>query len=903
MATNVSRKVAIIFEGDDRVSNVINGVSGNLDAFSSKISGVTQPLANLADQILLLEAAFGVLAGGAFALALKQSYEFETALVSMEKILGDQAYLIGEVKEEVLELSNRFGIAAVTVQEGTTNWKKAGFTVEETTGLMEESVNLMIAAAESELGLAEASEFMIAIMKGFKSEASDAGRIVDILNKVSNEYAVSVTQLGIGMSKLSPIAKQMGFSYEETAAILTPVIEVFRSGDEAATSMRTGLLKLVDDAAPVQAALRSLGVEQRDTNGHLKSGKEILFEVSKAFETAEETEKLFLAQQLVGQRQAAKMVLAFNDLNYIMEIHDVALNSTGSRLEEVKIRMQTFEKQLDRLKIGFQNLGIAVGDEFRLAAQGAVEGATEIEMALQGLVKEGAFDELFSYLRDLGDRLGVFFSDIAKVLPEAVSKLDFAPLLASLDSVGGEIGDIFDAIFGNIDLTTPGGLAAFLQKMIDGFTAFQNVVAGVLSGLEPFIKKAVELVNIFIEGGAESQKFKGEIVGVAKGVNTLLQAVPLLTGSLNLLSGAIGLLAFTRIPAMLGGLGQLGSISGGLISTLGTAGLVGVVGALSLGVGLFVGNLIKDIPIVKAFGEGLADIFLRISNLDKASTLYRETQAASTTAAGVQAVAIVQLAEALGELPSQQTTEVLVAGSPEYLAELKKIEEQVVKFPDLKSTTLTVAADEQSAKDAVKTMFITVTGESGDVFTIPVEVKADGASIEETKKKIDEIPNEKLLIARIDNQTELEVAKIMAQADTIQSAFEWNAKINIVEVEQHMETIRTLSDNLTTSFINTGDVISAMVGSLADLTGYEAFKVLSYIEAESARREKLLVAQLALTAAEVKWLEAKTASVDRGDAAISIQMEGIYPELELIMWKVMERVQLQVNNEGLDLLL
>ena len=64
-----------------------------------------------------------------------------------------------------------------------------------------------------------------------------------------------------------------------------------------------------------------------------------------------------------------------------------------------------------------------------------------------------------------------------------------------------------------------------------------------------------------------------------------------------------------------------------------------------------------------------------------------------------------------------------------------------------------------------------------------------------------------------------------------------------------------------------------------------------------------MVAQLKLTDAEIKWLEVKTASLDRGDAAINVQMEGIYPELEIIMWKILERMQLQVNNEGLDLLL
>jgi hypothetical protein len=257
----------------------------------------------------------------------------------------------------------------------------------------------------------------------------------------------------------------------------------------------------------------------------------------------------------------------------------------------------------------------------------------------------------------------------------------------------------------------------------------------------------------------------------------------------------------------------------------------------------------------------------------------------------------------MGELPSERGTEVLIKGSDEYNAELKKIQDEIAKVPESKTTIVKADADAESAKDAVNTLFITVTSETGDIFNIPVKVRPDDKSVEDTKKKIDEIPKEKLMIAKVENRTEFEITKIKAQAELLEAAFEWEAKINIVEIEEHMTTIRTLSDNLTTAFSSTGDVISSMVSGLGDLSGFEAFKVLSFIESESARREKLLDAQLKLTEAELKWLEAKTASVEKGEAAISVMMEGVYPELELIMWKIIERVQIEATREGLDLII
>jgi TP901 family phage tail tape measure protein len=902
MATNVSRRVQIIFEGDDRVSSVINGVSGNLDAFSSRISGVTQPLANLTQSILTLEAAAAALAVGGLAAAYVASSNFEAATIELEKVIGDEADQLLVAQENARSLSSTYGQSASEILLATADFRQAGFTVQESMTLTRDAMDLVI-AGNIEANLA--SDLLIATIRGFRAPVDEARVAIDGLNAVSNTYSTNIQELATGLAQLSPIARLMGFSMQETIGILTPIIEIFRSGSEAATALSFGLQRMVTPQA--LEGLQSLGVAQTDVNGNLRSGRDILMDVATAFTGVSEEQQLFIAGQLVGVRQAARMVEVFTQLGRTTEITAVAMNSAGSAAEEVAIRLQSAQVQVDRFIQGFVNLGIAVGDEFRIAATGAIAGATEIENALQELVRSGAFDELFDWLRQMSNDLGDFFSDVAAALPGAIEQIDFSELTSAFDNVGEELRDIFEAIFGEIDLTTPEGLATFIQEAIDGFIALQNVVAGILDGLEPFIRNVVEIVNDFIEGGDEAQILAGRILGIATSINTLLNAVPLLTGSLDLLSASIGFLTLTRIPAMISGLGQVlglvGGGAGGLVYALGQMGLVGVVGAASAAFGYFVGSLIADLPVIRDIGTALANVALSAQGLGEAEISLVEARARSTQAAGEQAVEIVRLAEALGELPSQQATEVLVEGSEEYQAELDLIAQQIAQVPETRSTVLTAEADRQSAQDAVNTLYITVFGESGEVFEVPVRVRADQQSIDQARQAVEEIPNEKLLIARIENQTEVEVARIQASAETLQNAFEWNARIDIAEVEQHMATIRTLSDNLTTAFTNTGDVISAMVGSLADLTGYEAFRMLEYIQEESNRRDQLLVAQLALTEAEVRWLDAKTASLERGEAAINVQMDGVYPELEMIMWRVLERIQIQVNNEGLDLLL
>jgi TP901 family phage tail tape measure protein len=64
-------------------------------------------------------------------------------------------------------------------------------------------------------------------LKGFKAEAVDARTIIDALNEVSNNYATSAGELGEGLRILSPIANQMGLSFQQTIGILTPIMRFF----------------------------------------------------------------------------------------------------------------------------------------------------------------------------------------------------------------------------------------------------------------------------------------------------------------------------------------------------------------------------------------------------------------------------------------------------------------------------------------------------------------------------------------------------------------------------------------------------------------------------------------------------------------------------------------------------
>lgn len=289
-----------------------------------------------------------------------EAIKFESALLDLQKVMSDTE---GDAKQFTAvseELAKKFGVSSAEVLQGAANFKQAGFSLKEAFELQEQALKLVIAG---DLEAAEASELLVSTLKGFNAPASEAARLTDVLNEVSNKYATNLQQLAIGMAEVSPIAKIMGFTFEETAGLLTPIIEVFRSGSESAQGFRTGLLKLLDDSVPVTMALERLGVAQKEgVNKTMRSGKAIVGDVAEAFRGLEENQKLVFATQIVGIRQAAKMVQVFDGLAKTTEITNVAMNAAGSINKEVNIRLASTAVKGKKAAQSFNIMAKTVGN-------------------------------------------------------------------------------------------------------------------------------------------------------------------------------------------------------------------------------------------------------------------------------------------------------------------------------------------------------------------------------------------------------------------------------------------------------------------------------------------------------------------------------------------------------------
>ena len=119
-------------------------------------------------------------------------------------------------------------------------------------------------------------------------------------------------------------------------------------------------------------------------------------------------------------------------------------------------------------------------------------------------------------------------------------------------------------------------------------------------------------------------------------------------------------------------------------------------------------------------------------------------------------------------------------------------------------------------------------------------------------------------------------------------------------MQADVQAFEAVLGNVNDMFANTGQLLGGMFDALSAASGYDALKIREAIQEESRRRDELLVLQKELTEAEIDYTQARTKRLESGTGLINISAAGVYPELELVLQKIIERAQMIKSTMGTE---
>ena len=888
MPQNSEKTVDLIFRAVDKTGAVVDQVLKNTNRINSDLGAATQPLTDATGAALKFEAALIATGVAAASFSLIVSSQFNSAAADLNKVLSDTDNL-EEYKNLAKETGAAYGVSSTEVLESITNYKQAGFTAQEAAALTKSGLDLVIAGG---VEASRASELLVSSIKGFGAEASIAGSSVDLLNSVSNEYAVSVDQLLEGFAQFSPVASAAGLSLQETIAVLTPGIEVFRSGSEVANALRTSFISLQSDTKTVTETLKDLGVAQFDSNGVLRSSRDIYFDVAEAFQTLDETQQTYIASQLVGKNRATQFQATVNGLGTTLRIAGDDFEFLGSAASEVALQLATAENAANRVGVNFTNLLIEIGTPLEGAFVDLADAISAIFSTLGESVSDGQLSEIVDFINNNLESLAATAEQVALNLPAALEQADLSGFIDGLEAIGEAVGFVFS----DIDLTTVEGLADAIEFVGAAFNSLGQFSAGVIESFEPIFKLFSDIASNAVDAG-EAFRELGNISGVVTQFNALTGAVAVLQPALGGLLAIIGLRQ---------GVGLIGSFAT-MLNVLTVAGGGGVVGALialsgvlTAGAGGFALGTTLNRVVESLSGDSLstrlvdflADLSPALREVNRLAgelnedTIISDRSIESLSKLSVEAQTTYDsLTDFEGLIDSlTQSADADPFGSIAQSASNagEQIDEASEWVFDFVSTLKTYPSDIRPASQAVDDLGNRIERAGGTFSVVGNEFTKAATAIDVFNRSVDELSLDEKL-AFIEAQTQITVAQIQADAEKITAAF----------------------DSIGVSVDSTANLLGDLFSLLGseNLSKLDKLDVTKQIETENERQAENLRLQKKLTEALIAEARARAAAFRKGEGAIKIDGAGLQPHLEAFMWEILSAIQIRANREGFELLL
>lgn len=287
--------------------------------------------------------------------------KYEFAMSKVKAISGATEAEFKALDASAQELGRTTFFTAEQVANLQINFSKLGFTAKETLNAQEAALDTAVATGED---LARTATVIGSTLRGFGLDASEAGRVSDVMAASFTSSALTLEKFQTAMTKIAPIAKLIGFSLEKTTSVLGILTDAGIEASIAGTSLRNIFLKMSNPASDLS---KSLG----RTVGSSEELVEALEDLNKRGVDAESI------QGLVNDRQVAAFGIMLNNVEAIKRQTQAYENSSGAAKTMAQIVGDNLEGAMLRFKSAMEGLAIVLTERIAPIITSVTEGFTK----------------------------------------------------------------------------------------------------------------------------------------------------------------------------------------------------------------------------------------------------------------------------------------------------------------------------------------------------------------------------------------------------------------------------------------------------------------------------------------------------------------------------------------------
>ena len=308
--------------------------------------------------------------------------ELDTAMTEMRKVSDESVTSLKSFQKESFNIANAVGTTALQIQNSTADWMRLGLGIEDAKEAAKDA-NILLNVSEFD-NIEDATKSLVSMSQAYKD--IDKLTIVDKLNEVGNNYAISTDELASALQRSSATLSLMGNTIDEAAALVTTANATIQDADSVAAGLRTISLRLVGTSEAEEelsamneevdafvkatnskkqqiikdytavASNQYKGFDILDDNGNYKNTYEILLGIAKVYKEIQEQDKklgtnhaMALIEELAGKNRSNIASAILQDPKQLEEVLKSSQEANGSAIEELNKQLESVDGRIQKL--------------------------------------------------------------------------------------------------------------------------------------------------------------------------------------------------------------------------------------------------------------------------------------------------------------------------------------------------------------------------------------------------------------------------------------------------------------------------------------------------------------------------------------------------------------------------
>ena len=325
------------------------------------------------------------------------------------------------------EMGAKTAFSATQAADALNYMALAGYDTDTSISMLPNVLNL---AAAGGIDLASASDMVTDAQTALGLSIDETTAMVDKMAKASSKSNTSVAQLGEAFLTVGGTAKDLKGGTTELSQVLGILADNGIKGSEGGTALRNVILALEAPTDQARKAMEQLGLQVFDSEGNMRSMKDIFTDLDKELGNMTQGEKTDVLNTIFNKVDLKSVnALLGTNVDRWDELSAAIDDSRGSAEAMADVQLNNLSGDITLLKSAFEGLQIKVSDELAPALRVAIKFLTK-------LIDHA--DTLGPIILGVATALGVFAVaiNIATIIAKTTAAMKGFFLLLSANPIG-----------------------------------------------------------------------------------------------------------------------------------------------------------------------------------------------------------------------------------------------------------------------------------------------------------------------------------------------------------------------------------------------------------------------------------------------------------------------------------